>query len=303
MRRQTSAGGPVNEPDITFIIGTGRCGSSLIHELVARHAGVGFISNIDDNLPRLDLAGRFNNAIFRSPAGRFTKKGGFRFAPSEAYRLISRQVSPIYARPGRNLARGDVTPQIRDGFRDFFFRRMRAQKKQVFVHKYTGWSRMAFFKEIFPEARFVHVIRDGRAVANSLLAMDWWKGYEGPESWVYGELPEAYREEWEASGRSYVSLAGISWKMLLDSIEQDTDDVGEDCVRTIVYEDFLDRPEMILRQVLEFIELDWSADFARQIRKNPVRSERREAFRRDLSPTQLEELQACIGDTLAFYGY
>jgi len=47
----------------------------------------------------------------------------------------------------------------------FGYVRIDSQKKPVFIHKYTGWSRIAFFKEIFPEARFVHVIRDGRAVA------------------------------------------------------------------------------------------------------------------------------------------
>jgi nucleoside-diphosphate-sugar epimerase len=33
-----------------FVLGTGRCGSTLIHELLARHEGVGFLSNLDDRL-------------------------------------------------------------------------------------------------------------------------------------------------------------------------------------------------------------------------------------------------------------
>src|SRR5829696_340724 len=47
-----------------FIIGTGRCGSTLVQELLARHPGVGFISNVDSILAPLDLKGRTNPAIY-----------------------------------------------------------------------------------------------------------------------------------------------------------------------------------------------------------------------------------------------
>ena len=52
------------EPRIVFVVGTGRCGSSLVHEMIAPHHDVGFVSNIDDNLPFLDLKGRYNNLLF-----------------------------------------------------------------------------------------------------------------------------------------------------------------------------------------------------------------------------------------------
>ena len=291
------------ELNILFIIGTGRCGSSLIHEMIARHRSVGFISNIDDNLPALNLTGRFNSAIFRSPIGRFTKKGQLRFAPSEAFHLITRQVSPIYMFPGRNPTPQDVTPELKKGFRRFFIRRYRAQGKHVFIHKYTGWSRMAFFKEIFPEARFVHVVRDGRAVANSFLQMAWWDGHQGPDEWIYGSMPEEFQAEWRHFGKSRVTMAGLTWKMLLDSIEKDQRQMPDDSVRTFVYEDFLHRSEHTLGQILRFAGLDWNPDYEKQIRKDPVRSGRKEAFRQDLSPADLEELEACIGDKLRQYGY
>ena len=158
---------------IVFVVGSGRSGSSLVHELIAKHHDVGFVSNIDDNLPLINSTGFLNNRLYRSPLGKFTRKGGLRFAPSEAYRLIGEKVSPIYTNSCRNLRASDVTSDLRQSFRKFFTDRYRAQGKQVFVHKYTGWARVDFFKEIFPEAKFIHIVRDGRDVARSKIERGW----------------------------------------------------------------------------------------------------------------------------------
>ena len=225
--------------NLVFIIGTGRCGSTLITELLAAHPDIGFISNIDDNLSRFNFLGKFNNLLFRSELGRFTKKGGLRYAPSEAHRLISEQVSPIYADSSRDLYCEDVTPWMKQRFAQFFEARIRAQGKAVFLHKYTGWSRVGFFSTIFPEAKFVHIIRDGRAVANSWLQMPWWNGYKGPENWHWGPLPESYQSEWLTGHQSYVLLAGIGWKMLMDSLEKGCSQLQRENFLQLRYEDFL----------------------------------------------------------------
>jgi len=53
-----------------FVIGTGRCGSTLVQEVLARHPEVGFVSNLEDKLPGLDLCGRWNNLLLRRAAPR-----------------------------------------------------------------------------------------------------------------------------------------------------------------------------------------------------------------------------------------
>src|SRR4051794_18291881 len=98
--------------DFVFMVGTGRCGSTLLHEVLARHPGIGFLSNIDDNLRRPVASGRYNNAIYRRIPSRFTEKGGLRFAPSEAYQLLDRRLSPIVSTPFRDLRADDVTPWL-----------------------------------------------------------------------------------------------------------------------------------------------------------------------------------------------
>lgn len=288
---------------IEFIVGTGRCGSSLVHEIVAKHSDVAFISNIDDNLAMLDIKGRFNSVIYRSAIGNYTKKGRLRFAPSEAYKLIRQRVSPIYERSNRDLVADDVTPWLKSRFESFFMERFQQQHKQVFVHKYTGWSRMGFFNAIFPQARFINIVRDGRAVASSWLQMSWWDGYQGPENWLWGLLTDQYREEWLESDRSYVVLAGVCWKLLLDAFEAAAATLEPSVYRWHRYEDFLDDPEAFMRRLLKELELPWDRDFERRLQAQKISKGRLRAFEKDLTSEQLRQLENSLGEKLHLYGY
>lgn len=289
---------------LVFIIGTGRCGSSFIHEIISKHEDVGFISNIDDRLYKLNLKGKYNNTLFRGVLGNFTMKGRhFRYAPSEAYNLISEKVSPIYAKSSRDLDENDVTPWLNKRFTKFMSNRQAIQGKQVFSHKYTGWSRIGFFHEIFPDAKFVHIVRDGRAVANSLLQMPWWGGYRGPENWLLGDLVEPYRSEWVEGKRSYTLLAGIAWKMLMDSYEQSEKKLDTSNYMLLRYEDFLDSPREVITLVLHFMGVDWSSSFEKQFSKQKIQTSRQQAFEKELTKSQLNELQGCLGSMLEKYGY
>lgn len=289
--------------NIGFIVGTGRCGSTLVHEMLARHENVGFISNIEDNLPLLSLKGRYNNGLFRTSLGKFTRKGKIRFAPSEAYRLIGRQVSPIYENSCRDLVAEDVTPWLSSRFQEFFKCRYDVQGKDKFLHKYTGWSRIGFFSEIFPQACFVHVVRDGRAVANSFLQMPWWGGYRGPENWLWGLMAEKYRMEWEESGRSYIVLAGIAWKILMDSYEISSEGLADGRYLWLRYEDFIANPPEELKKILDFIGLPWTQQFSNHVTEQAIYSSRSHAFKRELSSSQITLLEECLSEKLVKYGY
>lgn len=289
--------------NIHFIVGTGRCGSSFIHELLSLHEGVGFISNLEDNLPALNFTDRFNNTLYNATRGRWTRKGSLRLAPSEAYRLISRRVSPIYANSVRDLTAEDATPWLRERFTRFFSERQRRQAKPLFLHKYTGWPRIGFFSTIFPSAKFVNIVRDGRAVANSLLQMDWWTGYRGPQQWHLGPLSKAYQAEWEASGRSHVVLAGIAWKLLMESFEESSARLGADRYLEVRYEDFLQNPRQSLQSIACFLGMPWSDRLQSALRTHRIDDSRRRAFEKDLSPAQLAELQSSLDPVLKRYGY
>ncbi|MBX7160731.1 MAG: sulfotransferase [Acidimicrobiia bacterium] len=286
-----------------FVLGTGRCGSTLVHEVLARHPEVGFVSNVDDRLASLGLLGRWNNAVYRRIPDRFTRKGRLRYAPSEAYRVLDAQVSPLLDQPFRDLTAADATPWLTERFRTFFERRRVAQAKPVFLHKFTGWPRSGFVREALPAAKFVNVIRDGRAVANSWLQMPWWLGYGGPAQWHWGPLPDEYEQVWDSSGRSHVILAGLGWNILMDAFDQARVLVpGTDWV-DVRYEDVVAEPRKEIAGLLSFMGLEWTPEFEAAFSTYTFSSGRSDAFRRDLGEADVAALGAALAPHLSAHGY
>jgi hypothetical protein len=300
---------------LIFVIGTGRCGSTVVAELLARHPDVGFVSNVDDKLSRLDLSGRWNNALFRRAAPREPQllpfrdrrrpldRGRLRVAPSEGWEVLERQVSPIISTTYRDLVPSDLTPWLAARLQQFFERRMTAQHRSTFFHHFTGWPRSGLLQAAFPDARFVNVVRDGRAVANSWLQMGWWSGYQGPSRWYLGPLPERYADEFEASGGSFVLLAGLAWKLLMDAFEQARAAIPPKQWLDVRIEDLTADPRGQVAAMLEFVELDWTSDFEAGFSRHRFDSNRSQAFRHDLDPDNQRLLDRSLREHLETWGY
>jgi hypothetical protein len=286
-----------------FVLGTGRCGSTLVEEVLCRHPLVGFVSNFDDRFSLPAAAGRWNGSVYRRLPAAATQKSRLRYAPSEGYRVLTREVSPLLAAPLRDLTASDVTPWLEHRFSGFFADRARAQRTDLFLHKFTGWPRSGFVKRVLPSARFIHVVRDGRAVANSWLQMPWWRGFEGPDHWQWGPLPADLDAEWEASGRSFVVLAGLLWQMLIDSFDIARAQIESRDWLEVRYEDVAAKPRQSFATMLDFCGLPWDAEFERGFERYSFSASRSDAFRRDLQPSDVERLSRILASRLAARGY
>jgi hypothetical protein len=286
-----------------FVLGTGRSGSTLVEELLCRHPDVGFVSNLDDRLARFDLAGRWNQRLYRRVPPSLTRKGRLRFAPSEAYRVLARSVSPMVCRPSHDLTEADLTPWLERRFGEFFRRRAAAQRRDVFLHKFTGWPRARLIQQVFPDARFVHVVRDGRAVASSWLQMPWWLGHLGPEAWRWGPLPAEYEAEWDAAGRSFVLLAGLAWKILIDAFEEAREAVPADRWLEVCYEDVVSDPERHLVEVASFAGLGPHERLLAAVRGAEFDARRAGAYEAELGDDAVRLLTGSLKRHLERFGY
>ncbi len=291
------------EYPIHFLIGTGRCGSTLLHEMLCRHRDVAFMSNIDDRFGTVPAVNARSGRIYRSLPHRFTEKGTMRFAPSEGYRAMSREIGPIMAMSSRDLVHADATPWLTDRVNRFFTQRLAAQPETFMLHKFTGWPRAGFLQAVFPDARFVHVVRDGRAVANSWLQMPWWMGYSGPQNWHWGEIPGQYHDAWESSGRSFVTLAGIAWMILIDAWETARATLPAGSWLDVRYEDIVARPAQTSEVVLDFLGIPPDDQFAAQLGRYTFDVSRGDAYVRELGEDDVARLDDVMGEHLTRYGY
>lgn len=143
---------------------------------------------------------------------------------------------------------------------------------------------------LYPEAKFIHIVRDGRAVAASILPLDW-----GPNTvrtaawWWMGELAHAFAGE---------------------------ANVGAERVRRVRYEDVLRDPETELGSLCRFAGLECGREaveggrfrvpeseiFHRLVGRPPDPS-RAEAWRAKLSPRQIAIFEGVAGDLLDLLGY
>jgi hypothetical protein len=298
-----------------FLLGTGRCGSTIVAQVLALHPDVGFISNFDDRFAGANARGRLNNRTYRSLPRQLMKLGGRRggqtrgafsaigMTPSEGYRLLERHVSPMLVAPCRDLTVDDAHPWITTRLSEFFGRRAEAQGCRVFLHKFTGWPRAGLLNAVFPDAPLVHVVRDGRAVASSLLQQPWWPGFGGPQAWSFGDLSTDDRAAWEASGRSFTVLAGLEWKILMNAFSRARDSVPAERWLELRYEDVVARPREHVELLLAHVGLEWTAGFERAFSRLRWITVRRDAYRKELSSVDVSRLEAVLGSELRLHGY
>jgi hypothetical protein len=274
----------------------------MVQEVLARHPAMGFVSNLDDRLAPLDRLGGGNGALYRRLPPSVTQKGRMRFAPSEGYRILDRQVSPIISMPPRDLRGEDVTPWLATRFSSFFERRLESQRAEVFLHKFTGWPRARFVDGILPEARFIHIVRDGRAVVNSWLQMTWWLGHRGPDHWQWGPLSPDDHEVWERSGRSFAVLGALGWRTLMTAFDSAAAGLGDRWLE-LRYEDVVRDPRASFATMLEFCGVAWNPAFEHGFAQHRFSTGRQDAYRVDLGAAEVAAVERVLADLLVRYGY
>jgi hypothetical protein len=281
-----------------FIVGTGRCGSTILQEIFAHHPQAAYLSGLCQLYPDKPHYNRWAMQMIDIPVLRSVARR--RLTPEEPWGFWEHYIRG-FSRPCRDLRDTDVRPQTMQRIR-MVLEQMLTPKRQRLLVKLTGWPRIGFLTKIFPDALFLHIIRDGRAVANSLLDVDFWLGWHGPGQWRWGELTQEQRVLWEKSDRSFVTLAGIQWKILMDAFESARTAVHPSQYLEIRYEDFAADPKGVFGRILSFCSLDYPSRFEKAVNRFQVKSANFK-WKEQLTIHQQKLLDECLHDYLMRYGY
>lgn len=245
-----------------FLVGCGRCGSSLVHQVVAGHPATAWFSTLSERFPGRPVVARASRLYAR------TKRSGWlgRLVPSpnEAYAAWD-SVHPLAPEQRRShgpaLDASDVSDEERQRARWLVSEHLRHQGGTRFVHKNTrNTRRIPYLEEIFPDARFVHLVRDPHAAIPALLSVGWWPSLR---VWCAEDQTPA---EWVASGQSEAALAARVWATETELGWREGRRLG-DRYRMVFYEDLVADPVSFFRDLFEHAQLSWPAGFEDWIAK------------------------------------
>jgi len=266
--------------------------------MLSHHSGLAWLSALASRYPdRLALNGALMRAVDHPLLEKLLRR---KYPPDESYEFWE-HYAPGFAEPCRDLLDSDLSRKVQEHLQVAFRRIVKPPRDRLLL-KITGWPRLRYLSALFDRPKYIHIVRDGRAVVNSLLHVNFWRGWRGPWNWRWGPLSPQYEAEWEGYNRSFVVLAAIQWKILMDAAEEATHAVGADNVLEIRYEDLCADPIAEHQRAAEFAGLKWSAGFQSELTFYRLRN-KNSKWQTDLTAQQRSALEDVLGPYLERFGY
>lgn len=293
-----------------FFVGMPRSGTTIIFESFARHASLGWLSNYSEKYPTfpyVNLLRRLhdNPVINLQAKKKQYSNAGFvnnhSVRPDEAYAFWDGNLGIDFARS--SLKEVKATSQAANAVRRRISRTVWAQGRSRFASKLTGPGRIGYLGSIFPDAKFIHVVRDGRAVVHSLLRVDFWQGKGGFDGAFWsGLLDDAALEDWESHDRDPGVITAHEWNGVIDSVREETG-TGKVDIMEVSYESFVEAPHESVRRLYEYCELEDSRRAHEYIDSGVKLVNMNQKYVKDWTDEYITLLTDIMREKLVEYGY
>lgn len=294
-----------------FFIGMGRSGTTVIFEIVSAHESLGWISNYSRRFPQwpeLNAIRRFVDNRYWTVRGE--KSQGQELSwwnrliprPSEAYPFWERYCGEKFL---WTFLRGVcATERERRVVRKVIGQTLWWQGRSRYIGKLTGPPRIHFLSSIFPDAIFVHIVRDGRAVVDSLLKVDFWNqgGKHTKPMWRDG-LGESDYAEWRQAGSSPLALTAIEWRKVIEATLAEKEELPAGRFIELRYEDFIADPHGAVSQLFEQCGLKDSRHVHRYIDERPSGLPGMNFKYRARPQSEIVAMESVMAPYLSHYGY
>ena len=298
---------PVGEQP-AFLVGAPRSGTSLVYKALCLHPDASFVSQWVQRFPRLpalailDRCGRWSRRLQQRawfPSGNAYAYGRDRSLAERLYPAPA-EGETVFAAAGIPVAhvqdRPEVGPEIRRLRRSFRSIRRWSGGRVLVVKRIANNRRVPLLDVAFPAARYVEIVRDGRAVALSISRVNW----RGPRPvWWLGQSPD----DWAAAGRDPLELTARHWVTELDVLEAGSAEISPNRYLRIRYEDVVEDPIPTFRQVAGFFGLD--PDDREWLRRLDLLElpDNNQKWRDGLSDADVATVEAVQADHLRRHGY
>ena len=289
-----------------FLLGPARSGTSMLYKALCLHPGAAWISNWTQRYPARPELSVLNRVAPIVPG--LQRRIWFGADGANAYVYNGKRAwwerafpsavegETVYAHCDVQEADPAHRSSRQDSLRTTFatMRRFGGGRSLV-TKRIANNRRIPLLVDLFPEGRFVSIIRDGRAVAYSLSRVNWW---EEDVVWWYGGTPA----DWAAEGRDPWELCARNWVEEVSELERGLPAVPTGQALTLSYEGFVADPVATLETVAAFAGLGPSRRWEAQIRRLSFPNQN-ESWRSRLEPSATETIERFQRDTLLRYGY
>jgi hypothetical protein len=218
----------MSESPFPYIVGMNRSGTTLLRAMLASHPDLTipeeaqFRVDMSSDYRRYERADGLDQEAFLTDLCRHPTFGWWGLGCDEI-RALLREESP---------------ESFADAMRVLFRHCARMEAKTRYGDKTpAAVGALPRLAQLFPEARFIHLIRDGRDVALSHVATE--------------------------TGIKRVAEVAVIWKDLVERGHIDGGSLGPQRYRELRYEQLVEDPEGVLRYLCEFIELDFDSQMLR----------------------------------------
>jgi len=264
-----------------FVVSMPRSGSTALHRVMAAHPDLATTSHASRRSPTWAPGIRFFRAVYYR-----------RDALSEGGRIWDR-----FQKHGHDVMEAqDVTPAARRFFRRTVETHLRLFRRERFLARCPRLAlRVNYFREIFPEAKFIHLVRDGRAVCRSVMRV-WETSRRRTDRW------DVKPPGWEQHiGDGPIGAAAFQWRELVNYAETQGKAMGPGRFLTVTYESLVKEPDAVLGRIGAFCGLDCPHPAQRE--QIDGLGSRNYKWREAFTGEQVQTLNELLGPAMERFGY
>jgi len=214
---------------VSFIIGTGRCGSTMLAQMLNSHSMICvpfelqiLFENSNNGTRLYEIFKEKKNESFGAEdfINLIEARTPHKFHEYFDYRhFFEKQQYPIHS--------------LKELANSLFNEIAESKHKKIFVEQ-TPWQgqRIDILNELFPDAKYIHMVRDGRDVAISFARTPWWHNDIGQNL-----------ERWHTEVRRIIDSAA----QILNANQ----------ILQVRYEDLVEQTETELKRICQFLAIDF----------------------------------------------
>ena len=267
-----------------FVFGSPRSGVTLLEAILGSHPELAWLSQYNNLLPKRPIVSVLSR-LYELPAvgptlyeiawGRTILGKSVLPIPYESWNFWERNL-PNFKKGVKAMAShppnaNDVSDVDAVRIQKALNACAHLQSKPRIFATYGDYPRIQYLTKAFPDALFIHLVRDGRAVCESYFRMNQkglFNSWSERHLW-FKHMPQTWYDSFRKNHYNVFGLSVYRWKYYLDLCRKESRQISSKRFMEIHYEDIVQYPIWATQRIVSFAGLQTSARMQRFVEKVP----------------------------------